>query len=60
MAEPERDAPLVKTAVTLTRDQWNRLRALGKVEDRSVSWYVRTAIEQTYPERAEAEEKVPA
>jgi len=51
---PRQNEPLVKTAVVVTRSQIERLRERGKEEDRSVSYYVRTAIDRTYPETTEA------
>lgn len=57
MADTKRAEPLVKTAVAVTRGQWERLRERGKVEERSVSYYVRTAIDRTYPEATEADDE---
>jgi predicted DNA-binding protein len=44
---------LVKTAVTLTAEQLDRLRRRGRQEERSVSYYLRTAIEKVYPAKAD-------
>ena len=53
MPEPERDEPLVKTAVAVRRDQLERLKARAKKEDRSFGYYVRTALDVQYPEESD-------
>jgi predicted DNA-binding protein len=57
MPEAEREEPLVKTSVALTADQVDRLQRRGKREDRSVSYYVRVAIDKTFPEPVADDER---
>lgn len=48
---------LVKTAITVTRDQFDRLRRRGKREQRSFSYYVRVALDRAYPPTEDDDER---
>lgn len=56
MSEPERDEPLVKTAVAVRRDQLERLKVKARNEDRSFGYYVRLALDRVFPAKSESED----